>query len=61
MPRPVYPKGKSPQLLDRRMGVHHVDLDALVRAKILLLPEIKPGRPSRCPVTAMDALLHTVS
>jgi hypothetical protein len=61
MPRPVYPGGKSPRLLDRRLGVHHVDLDAVVRAKILLLPEIKPGCPARSPFTTMDALLYKVS
>jgi len=47
MPSSVYPKGKYPRLLDRRLGVQHVDLDAVVRAKILLLPEIKPGCPAR--------------
>jgi hypothetical protein len=51
MPRPLYPRGKSPRYpLDRRLGGPHSGLDDLEKRIFLTLSglELRPlGRPAR--------------
>jgi hypothetical protein len=51
MPRPLYPRGKSPRNpLDMRLGGPRAGLDAVEKSKILSLPGLELqtlGRPAR--------------